>query len=461
MFGFYWIPIKYANDKKPAQWPMIITPNHVSLIDAFVLIYQTGAVFVAKKELSNIPVVGALMQALGVVWVDRSSKAARKEVINVIKRHAANHDNPPLIIFPQGTCSNTQTITQFKPGAFIPAVPVLPTAIHYTNCFCDMALLSGLAVEGLHICCQFVNFVRVEFLDAYSPSDEEANDAILFANNVRKAVADALGAEMTLHSFDDLLLMQFAQKLGKKKEIGGVHMIEHAPFVMDDCYRKLRMNARTVIELAKLYMTYCDENGAITLQTFCRVFHIKDQVLAIKLFELIMGERDTADAGLVEIAVPDQKEEEEKELKQSGKKQAEQVDAQNVRQKFIMFDDFLVGVAVCYQQEHIEDALTLFFSMMDRDDDAAIVANDCVQMVKLVERHAVRAFDCDIRQFCLTVFDIEEIENSTKRLNYAQFVDSVQLHKQTGVVQRFLQFIIFTCLGIRLDEKMVVVKQQQ
>ena len=90
---------------------MIITPNHTSLIDAFILLYATGAVFVAKKELSNLPILGSVMHALGVVWVDRGTKKARKGVIQSIKKHVANDNNPPLGIFPQGTCSNTLTIT--------------------------------------------------------------------------------------------------------------------------------------------------------------------------------------------------------------------------------------------------------------------------------------------------------------------------------------------------------------
>eukprot|EP01084_Bolivina_argentea_P207044 353344_1 len=455
IFGFYWIPVSYEN-KKPKNWPKIITPNHISLIDAFILYYQTGAVFVAKQELENIPILGGMMTAIGVVYIDRSSKAARREVVNTIKKHAQNPNSVPLAIFPQGTCSNTKTLTQFKCGAFIPGVKVLPTAVVYTNWFCDMALLGGLFLEGVHACCQFINFARIKFLQPYEPSEQEKTDPVLFANNVRKVVADALNAELTPHSFDDLLLQAFAANLKTNNEKASATMMTTTvPFIMDDVHRKLQMKAKTVIQLAKIYMKHCDDNGRITLETFCKVFHIKDQILAHILFELIMGERDN-NPQVIKIQINHEnveKKYEEKELKQNYS------DDDKIMNKFIMFDDFLVGVAICYQYEHIDDALTLFYSMMDREGDGYIKVNDVVGFVKLVEKDAVEKFKCDVNGFCLKVFDIEDI-SVDKKLNFQQFNDNVKFHKETEFVQKFLQFIIFTFLEIKLDENMIVVKKE-
>ena len=298
--GFYWIPIKYQHPK-PQKWPKIITPNHITFFDALILYYVTGAVFVAKAELLTLPIVGTVMRAIGCVFVDRSTKSARREVINIIKRHCEKEHNPPLCIFPQGTNSNTLTLTQFKPGAFIPGVTCLPTAIHYTNCFSDMAMFRGLFFEGLHAACQFINFARIEFLAPYHPSDEEQEDAVLYASNVRELVAKALDATLTPHTFDDLLLATFADDLRVKKNMNGVGMMEQAPFVMDDVHRKIKMNTKAVIKLAKIYMTFCDEKGVITLDTFCTVFNIEDRRFAKGLFQLFIGARDKGDSSEVSL----------------------------------------------------------------------------------------------------------------------------------------------------------------
>ena len=332
--------------------------------------------------------------------------------------------------------------------------------------------MSGIALNGIRTSCQFINFARVEFLQPYYPSEEEKNDAVKFANNVRKLVANALKAEMTPHTFDDLLLAEFADKLAKQHQTAGVNMIEMAPFVIDDCYRTLQMKAKTVIKLGKIYMKYCDENGRITLDTFCKVFHIKDQVLAQMLFALIMGERDN-NTEMVEIKVDKKKEleqtQENQELKDDRTEEEEEEllnddfnknGNNKMGEKFIMFDDFLVGVAICYQEEHIDDALTLFYSMMDRESNGYIVAKDCINVVAFVERDAPKEFDHDIKQFCLTIFDIEETENVTTQLSFDGFCERVKFHKQTYVVQAFLQFIIFTFLGVKLDENMVVVSDE-
>jgi lysophosphatidylcholine acyltransferase/lyso-PAF acetyltransferase len=53
----------------------------------------------------------------------------------------------------------------------------------------------------------------VEFLPVYVPSPEEQRNPKLFANNVKKKMAEALSVPSTEHNFDDVMLMQEATKL--------------------------------------------------------------------------------------------------------------------------------------------------------------------------------------------------------------------------------------------------------
>ena len=59
--------------------------------------------------------------------------------------------------------------------------------------------------------CQWRNQVELEFLPPYTPSQEEVKDSKLFANNVRKLMADKLGVPLCDVTFDDL-----KKKYGKK-----------------------------------------------------------------------------------------------------------------------------------------------------------------------------------------------------------------------------------------------------
>merc|ERR1712129_349925 len=111
------------------------------------------------------------------------------------------------------------------------------------------------------------------------------------------------------------------------------------------------------------------------------------------------------------------------------------------------------GVAICYQDIHMDDAFTLFYSMIDRDGNGNITAQDVIEFVKLIENDSDEVLECDVDQFCQRAFG----EDVKKQLRFDEFVQNVMKFSLHDVVQHILQFIIFTCLEIRLDEDMVVV----
>ena len=55
--------------------------------------------------------------------------------------------------------------------------------------------------------CQLHTRVEVEFLPVYQPSEAEKANPKLYAYNVRKIMADALGIPFTDHTYDDCRLM--------------------------------------------------------------------------------------------------------------------------------------------------------------------------------------------------------------------------------------------------------------
>ena len=116
---------------------------------------------------------------------------------------------------------------------------------------------------------------------------------------------------------------------------------------------------------------------------------------------------------------------------------------------------FLVGVAICYQEEHVDDALTLFHCMMDRDGDGNVSAQDVIRCVQVIEED-VCTFNGDMQQFCKEVFGADDVSDD-KSMHFNQFAETVKLGKQTNIVQTFLQFIVFSFFGLEFDEKMMVV----
>lgn len=54
--------------------------------------------------------------------------------------------------------------------------------------------------------CQFQNQVEIEFLPVYCPSEEEKRNPALYASNVRRVMARALGVSVTDYTFEDCQL---------------------------------------------------------------------------------------------------------------------------------------------------------------------------------------------------------------------------------------------------------------
>ncbi len=111
--------------------------NHQSIIDILVL----GAVlpgdfkWAAKRSLMNIPFLGWHLKLAGHVPVDRRSGArAAAEVIS--KFEDVLRLGKPLLVFPEGTRSDSGVLQPFKNGGFYASVrtgaPVVPVALEGT-----------------------------------------------------------------------------------------------------------------------------------------------------------------------------------------------------------------------------------------------------------------------------------------------------------------------------------------
>lgn len=113
-----------------AGGPFIFTPNHQSHFDIAALLgFLPGDNrFAAKEELFRDPILGPVLQTLGMIPIDRD------EPLQAIERLNALHGAPfSIIIFPEGTRSPAGKLMPFKKGPFVTAirlgVPVVPVAI--------------------------------------------------------------------------------------------------------------------------------------------------------------------------------------------------------------------------------------------------------------------------------------------------------------------------------------------
>ena len=115
----------------------VVVANHLSVFDIFALYGWLGIDFkwVMKKEIKKYPGIGFGSQAVGHIFIDRSSSAEAIKSINAAKKKIK--DGTSVIFFPEGTRSKTSTLLPFKKGAFRLAyeldLPLLPVTINGTN----------------------------------------------------------------------------------------------------------------------------------------------------------------------------------------------------------------------------------------------------------------------------------------------------------------------------------------
>ena len=111
----------------------VLVANHITLVDGIVLQVLETPMFVAKAETSAYPLFGTFLRAVQTIFVDRTSREARSRTLESIKYRTTAPGFPPLCIFPEGTIGNGSSLCKFKPGAFVPGIPVQPIALKI-NC---------------------------------------------------------------------------------------------------------------------------------------------------------------------------------------------------------------------------------------------------------------------------------------------------------------------------------------
>ena len=117
--------------------PAVFILNHQSNVDLFIAskLIRENATGIAKKELKHMPIIGQMMAAAGVIFIDRKDKEkaieAMKPAVEALKNGTS------IIIFPEGTRSYDYTLGAFKKGAFhlamqakVPLVPIVIKNAH-------------------------------------------------------------------------------------------------------------------------------------------------------------------------------------------------------------------------------------------------------------------------------------------------------------------------------------------
>ncbi len=169
----------------PATGPVLFVSNHQSNFDIPLMIgYVNGDKgFISKIEMTKMMVVSSWMKHLKCVFMDRKdmrqSLKAIREGINTLK------EGYNLVLFPEGTRSQTGEVMDFKAGGFKLAskskATIVPVAI---NGSINMMKKGSIKIQPAT--------VKITILPPIEITDENKNDTAALSETVRNVIIDEL-----------------------------------------------------------------------------------------------------------------------------------------------------------------------------------------------------------------------------------------------------------------------------
>lgn len=314
----------------PVDAPIFVVAPHSTFFDGIACVAAGLPSMVSRNENVQVPLIGRLLRALQPVLVSRVDPDSRKNTINeIIRRATSGGEWPQILVFPEGTCTNRSCLITFKPGAFIPAVPVQPILLRYPNKL-DTVTWTWQGYTFFQLCvltfCQPYTRVEVEFMPVQAPSDEEKRDPVLFAGRVRNLMAEALEIPMTDHTYEDCRLMISAGQLTLPMEAGLVEFTKIS--------RKLKLDWDGIRKHLDEYAAIASSSkgGRIGIEEFAEYLKLPVSDVLRQLFSLFDRNHDGS----------------------------------------IDFREYVIGLAVLCNPANTEEIIQVAFKLFDLDEDGYI-----------------------------------------------------------------------------------------
>lgn len=113
----------------------LVLVNHLTYLDILVIASVMPAVFITSVELRRTFPLGLFARFGGCLFVERRSPAGLKREIDEIAQ--VLHEGTTVVLFPEGTTSNGDTVRPFKnsllTAALATGTPVLPVCLRYLS----------------------------------------------------------------------------------------------------------------------------------------------------------------------------------------------------------------------------------------------------------------------------------------------------------------------------------------
>ncbi|XP_074350625.1 lysophospholipid acyltransferase LPEAT2-like isoform X2 [Apium graveolens] len=267
-FGYHWI--KRRGKPAPRDTAPIIVSNHVSYVDPIFFFYEIFPTIVASDSHDSTPIVGTIIKAMQVIYVNRFSPSSRKHAISEIKRKASCNRFPRVLLFPEGTTTNGRSLISFQLGAFIPGYAIQPVVVRYPHVHFDQSWGNiSLARLMFRMFTQIHNFMEVEYLPVVLPQINQKENAVQYAKRTSQAMCIALNVVQTSHSFGDVMLLT---KANESKQVNpSLYMVEMAQVEL--AYHI--SSSEAVQFLDRFLLMKPDPSGHVGIRNFLKILRLK------------------------------------------------------------------------------------------------------------------------------------------------------------------------------------------
>jgi len=251
IFGYYWINENFNEYKfikfdylERDNGPKLIIANHVSFIDAIYFLTRGYPSIVAGANNINLPIIGfALSKMLPILVPTNENQRlilpnAKEQINNRLTHPSVQNLRRPLLIFPEGTTKNSKYLLKFQNGAFNNEITYQPILFNYKYKYYDpsWALDTNIYLLIYLMCCQFVNYLDVTYLE---PTNLNAYD-------IRKKIISELNLIDSHFSNHD---NHFLRKNMDKFDYIHEHIYQAGALNIEFYKRKYNLNYEEITEL--------------------------------------------------------------------------------------------------------------------------------------------------------------------------------------------------------------------
>lgn len=192
--------VTHKGTKKMRSEPHVYVSNHTTFLDYLILgshKFSHACISEGHPGLFGF-IITHILSKNGSIGFKRSDKQDRAQVAEKIKEHI--HDRKaPMLIFPEGTCVNNESIVLFQKGAFELGTLICPVGIKYKKEIIDPYWNRREHGFTLHLFYLFTRWginVEVCWMGPVHKRDEE--DPITFSHRVKRIISRKMKLRNTI-----------------------------------------------------------------------------------------------------------------------------------------------------------------------------------------------------------------------------------------------------------------------